>query len=284
MYNDGNIKAVQEVHLDSWKADLHNTGDIVSVQGDVKLYANQNLYNGNEDSSGNITAKNQIELTAYKGNVVNYGNMESQTSSVALTGAGIYKTELNNNYDVFSDITNYGSITAAEAVLLCTANGNINNLNQITSQNSTVTIKAEQHQDYLGQVAVGDIRNGAGETFDTDAEITAAKGISLQAVGSILNVGDNLVTDVGDINVQTQGSIANIGDYSLAKDGNIKVTAGQEVINNGEYRINGNGSINVKATGVVTETEGEKTAAGGDIINFGNYYTKSGNITMTSHD
>ena len=97
-------------------------------------------------------------------------------------------------------------------------------------------------------------------------------------------MGDNLVTDVGDINVQTQGSIANIGDYSLAKDGNIKVTAGQEVINNGEYRINGNGSINVKATGVVTETEGEKTAAGGDIINFGNYYTKSGNITMTSHD
>ncbi|MGM9520109.1 MAG: beta strand repeat-containing protein [Phascolarctobacterium sp.] len=270
LYNSGNITAVKEVHLDSWKSDLHNTGDIVSEQGNVRLYANQNLYNGTEeDKDGNVTAKNQIELIAYKGNLINYGNMESRTSSVALTGGEIYETELNNNREVVSDITNYGSITAAEAVLVRTVNGNINNHKQITSQNSTVTIKAEQHKDYNGQTLVGDIKNGAGEAFDQYADITAAKGISLQAASDIHNVGDYLVTSEGDITVTAGRDVENIGNYTLNKSGKISVDAGRDLINEGNF---------FTPQGDITMTSGE------DVLNMGVMEAVDGAINIISKD
>ncbi|MGM9570438.1 MAG: beta strand repeat-containing protein [Phascolarctobacterium sp.] len=270
LYNSGNITAVNEVHLDSWKSDLHNTGDIVSEQGDVRLYANQNLYNGTEeDKDGNVTAKNQIELIAYKGNLINYGNMESRTSSVALTGGDIYETELNNNRDVVSDITNYGSITAAEAVLVRTVNGSINNHKQITSQNSTVTIKTEQHQDYIGQTAVGDINNGVGETFDQHADITAAKGITLQAAGDILNTGDYLVTGEGDITLAAGRDVENIGNYTLNKSGKISVAADRDLLNEGNF---------FTPQGDITMTSGE------DVLNMGVMEAVDGTINIISKD
>ena len=96
-----------------------------------------------------------------------------------------------------------------------------------------MTLIADKDDAAAGNSDVGNIHNGLGDVFVTNADITAAKGISLQAAGTILNVGDYLVTDVGYITVQAQGSIANIGDYTLAKDGNITVRAGVDVGNTG---------------------------------------------------
>ena len=188
--NSGDIKAYDFVDLDSWLL-LSNTGNIISENSGVTLQATVGVNNGTAiHNEGNVTAKEQILLTSYKGDVTNYGSMTSTNSSVSLTAAGVYETEDNNNFTIVNNITNTGSITAAQEVLLRTVNGSIDNQNQITSQNSTVTIKAEKHSTYTGNEAVGNIRNGVGANYDTKADITAKQGITLQAAGNIFNIGD----------------------------------------------------------------------------------------------
>ncbi|MGM9582992.1 MAG: hypothetical protein ACI3WU_04670, partial [Phascolarctobacterium sp.] len=270
------IKAYGYVDLDSWLL-LNNTGNIVSENSSVMLKATVGVNNGTAiHNEGNVTAKEEILLTSYKGDVINYGKMISKNSSVSLTAAKVYETKNNNKFDIVNNITNTGSITAAQEVLLRTVNGSIENQNKITSLKSTVTIEAGQHADYDKHVAVGDINNGTNAnpespSKDDRADITAAQGIVLEAAGNIKNIGDYLVTDNGDITVQAQGNIANIGDYTLAKDGNISVKAQVDVGNTGKYTVTKSGNISVNA--------------GRNVGNVGSYSIgQGGNITVHADD
>ena len=227
-------------------------GDIVvgsgrSTEGELSI-----TVANNQIVDGNILFQNYANGA---GNDINVDGLLMATGKVTI---------LNEE----ANITNKGTILTKQEVLLHTLNGNITNENIITSEDSTVTLIADKDDAVAGNSDVGNIHNGLGDVFVTNADITAAKGISLQAAGTILNVGDYLVTDVGYITVQAVGSIANIGDYTLAKDGDITVRAGVDVGNTGRYIITENGNITV--------------SAGRDIANLGSYYTHKGNMSMTA--
>ena len=228
---------------------------------------NGNIFVGSgspDDGALSITvANNQIVA----GNILFQNYINGARNSIIVDGS-LMATGKVTILNEEADITNKGTILTKQEVLLHTQNGSIINENQITSEDSTVTLIADKGSTVAGNSNIGDIHNGLGEIFDSNADITAAKGISLQAAGTILNVGDYLVTDVGDIEVRAVGSIANIGDYTLAKDGNITVIAGVDVGNTGRYIITENGNITV--------------SAGGDIANLGSYYTHEGNMSMTA--
>ena len=228
---------------------------------------NGNIFVGSgssDDGALSITvANNQIVA----GNILFQNYINGARNSIIVDGS-LMATGKVTILNEETDITNKGTILTKQEVLLHTQNGSIINENQITSEDSTVTLIADKGSTVSGNSNIGDIHNGLGEIFDSNADITAAKGISLQAAGTILNVGDYLVTDVGDIEVRAVGSIANIGDYTLAKDGNITVIAGVDVGNTGRYIITENGNITV--------------SAGGDIANLGSYYTHEGNMSMTA--
>lgn len=228
---------------------------------------NGNIFVGSgssDDGALSITvANNQIVA----GNILFQNYINGARNSIIVDGS-LMATGKVTILNEEADITNKGTILTKQEVLLHTQNGSIINENQITSEDSTVTLIADKGSTVAGNSNIGDIHNGLGEILDSNADITAAKGISLQAAGTILNVGDYLVTDVGDIEVRAVGSIANIGDYTLAKDGNITVIAGVDVGNTGRYIITENGNITV--------------SAGGDIANLGSYYTHEGNMSMTA--
>lgn len=228
---------------------------------------NGNIFVGSgssDDGALSITvANNQIVA----GNILFQNYTNGARNSIIVDGS-LMATGKVTILNEEADITNKGTILTKQEVLLHTLNGNIINENIITSEDSTVTLRADKGDAAAGNSDVGNIHNGLGDVFVTNVDITAAKGISLQAAGTILNVGDYLVTDVGDIEVQAVGSIANIGDYTLAKDGNITVRAGVDVGNTGRYIITENGNVTV--------------SAGRDIANLGSYYTHKGNMSMTA--
>lgn len=268
--NSGDITAVGEVNVLSWQQ-LINNGDIQSSNGDVLLFATNDVVNGVENSTGekgNIHAKQSVEITSYKGNVVNYGDINSG-DDVTLSSAWVYNLSDKKDADVVGNVTNFGSIRATKDVLLQTLNGNISNQNRITSTDGNVKMNALQDTMYMGIATVGNINNGLDtKTPDDHADITAASGIYLTAHGDVDNTGDYVVQE-GPIQVEAQnGAVFNWGQYTVGGSGNIAVVSRHnDIVNFGDYRT---------TAGNVSMT------AGGDVLNLGVMKTLKGDVTITS--
>lgn len=233
--NSGTIEASGRVKLSADQS-LKNTGNITSKDSGVWMYAIDGLVNGNQEDGekkGNISAKEEIDIFSYEGNVTNFGDICSTDGSVSLTAAYGYGS-IGHATDKVSHITNHGTIEAAEDVLLETLNGNISNQAQITSKSGMVTMNAWRDSTYTGSESVGTINNGLDVNhYDDKADISAAKGITLKAYDSVGNMGDFLVTDTGNITVTADhGDIINFGNYHT-KEGNIHLQAKEDVLNLG---------------------------------------------------
>ena len=269
--NSGDIKAAGDVNVLSWQK-MINSGNMNSSDGAVLLFAGSDAVNGIANSTeekGNITAKKSVEITSYKGNVTNYGNIISG-DDVMLSSAWLYTQSSEKGSDVIGNVTNFGSIQATKDVLLQTLNGNISNQNQIRSADGTVKMNALRDTTYTGTEAAGNINNGLdAKTPDDNADITAAKGIRLTAYGDVDNTGDYSVRQ-GSIQVEAQhGAVFNWGKYTVDGTGDIAVTSRQSIINFGDYQT---------TAGNVSMT------AGDDVLNLGAMKTDKGDVAITSDD
>ena len=269
--NSGDIKAAGDVNVLSWQK-LINSGNMNSSDGAVLLFAGSDAVNGIANSTeekGNITAKKSVEITSYKGNVTNYGNIISG-DDVMLSSAWLYTQSSEKGSDVIGNVTNFGSIQATKDVLLQTLNGNISNQNQIRSADGTVKMEALRDTTYTGTETAGNINNGLdAKTPDDNADITAAKGIRLTAYGDVDNTGDYSVRQ-GSIQVEAQhGAVFNWGKYTVDGTGDIAVTSRQSIINFGDYQT---------TAGNVSMT------AGDDVLNLGAMKTDKGDVAITSDD
>ena len=269
--NSGDIKAAGDVNVLSWQ-ELINSGNMNSSDGAVLLFAGSDAVNGiahSTEEKGNITAKKSVEITSYKGNVTNYGNISSG-ADVMLSSAWLYMQPSEKGSDVIGNVTNFGSIQATKDVLLQTLNGNISNQNQITSADGTVKMKALRDTTYTGTEEAGNINNGLdAKTPDDNADITAAKGIRLTAYGDVDNTGDYSVRQ-GSIQVEAQhGAVFNWGKYTVDGTGDIAVTSRQSIINFGDYQT---------TAGNVSMTVGD------DVLNLGAMKTDKGDVAITSDD
>ena len=265
IYNNASITAGENAIINS-RDDLINTGNI-QANGYIDLDATEEVINGAENAvTGQIQAGGNIYLTSWKGNVTNYDNIQSTAGQVVLENGFVYTLSDNDDTGLVNNILNTGSILAQKDVLIRTYNGNIENKNIITSYAGSVLMEALQSEQYLpdqvNPIIVGQLKNTGTDNATSNADITANKGITLNAATSIDNKGDFVVTGTGDIIVK----------------------AGDLVTNSGNYRINGAGNIAVTATGLTTTVSSEQVTTGGDILNYGNYYTKSGNITIESNE
>ncbi len=271
VYNDADITAGQAVTINSQNT-LENSGNIDSTNGDVLLFAANDVVNGVENSTGEkgrIHAEQSVKITSNKGNVVNYGNINSG-DDVTLSSAWAYNQPDEKNADVVGNVTNFGSIQATKDVLLQTMNGNISNQNQITSADGMVKMKALCDTTYTGTEAVGNINNGLDtKTPDDNADITAAKGILLTAYGDVDNTGDYFVRQDGSIQVEAQhGTVFNWGKYTVDGSGNIAVISRRnDIVNFGDYQTK-NGNVSM--------------TAGKDVLNLGVMETLKGDVTITS--
>ena len=265
--NSGTIQAVDTVDMDAVGGNVYNFASINSTNGYVDIYAHGTIFNIGDTAEDTIKAKDYVQLLA--GDMLwNTAKINSAESDVYITAGNQVFNYADSDLTDPNNLTNQdGYISAAGSVVIKTTKENANGVY------NSANIEA-------GNIVLIEDKG----SLDNKGNITATKDITLQAVDNIYNPGNYLVTGSGDISLSAGEDIINTGNFTLENDGNITVTAGKTISNSGNYRINGTGNIAVTANGVNTVVDGVSSLSGGDIINHGNYFVKSGDITMTSNE
>ena len=297
--NEGNITAYKGtegnglVHLDS-QDDTKNTGDIVSVDGEVFMDSTADLINSgsiyvtNADTTGSVSCDVTLQAT---GNVYNAGDIYVEGKGTvlldadSLSGAGAVATSTVATV-VFKGIYNTGDIYAEKGdVSFKAANGDIYNADELTSASETVA---------NGNISMWAPKGSVNNT----KSLSATQSISIEALTDIYNLptsatgADNisvsrgLQTQNGDIVLKSNnGNIWNDGTIIVEEEGDVKLTAKGNIVNTNSadtYVNKGNvtfraDSLNAAGEVVTVNVNGEDIKG---IYNTGDIYAVEGDVTF----
>ncbi len=297
--NEGNITAYKGtegnglVHLDS-QDDTKNTGDIVSVDGEVFMDSTADLINSgsiyvtNADTTGSASCDVTLQAT---GNVYNAGDIYVEGKGTvlldadSLNGAGAVETSTVATV-VFKGIYNTGDIYAEKGdVSFKAANGDIYNADELTSASETVA---------NGNISMWAPKGSVNNT----KSLSATQSISIEALTDIYNLptsatgADNisvsrgLQTQNGDIVLKSNnGNIWNDGTIIVEEEGDVKLTAKGNIVNtNGADTYVNKGNVTFRADSLNAAGEVVTVNVNGEdikgIYNTGDIYAVEGDVTF----